>query len=140
MANLKAKQRGWDADRLGRYLGEKHFSERHPDMYTPGEQDKLNLVTEYLRNHGPGPVRHPDTRKLMWLIWHRECGDIAFCMTENPRRASIKSTNVIYPGNWGAPEPDSEMICYSCRERIKKQDLLETPPPRKRLIVSGVTH
>lgn len=114
----------------------------HPEVRPAvTEREMLGIMSDYFRERGPGPVRHPDDRRLLWIIWHRECGDVAFTMTENPRDTTIKSTNVLYPGDWSAPEPNSEMICYSCRERIKKTDLLETPPPRKRLIISpGVIH
>ena len=136
------KRSGWSDFRLKTYELEKYLNEMHPEVRPPvGEQELLGWICDYFRERGPSPVRHPESRQMLWLIWHRECGDIAFLMTENPRDTTIKSSNVLYPGDWGAPEPHSEMICYSCRERIKKTDLLETPPPRKRLITSpGVVH
>lgn len=70
----------------------------------------------------------------VWPIFHRVCGEVAFYTTYHPFKSTIKSgTTLLFDGT--TPEPNSVMRCESCRDAIKKQDLLATQPPRKKLIL-----
>lgn len=71
----------------------------------------------------------------VWLVWHRECRDVAFGMRKDPRTTPINSEDVVL-FNLSRPPYGSEMRCESCGQPIKKHDLLaEQPPPLKKIIV-----
>lgn len=138
------KRSGWSPLRERNYELQKFADSLHPESETFKEvtpPEKLRMITEHLRQRGPSPIRHPETRQLMWLVWHRECGDWAFAMTRNPRDVTVESKYVLLPHeNWQHPQPGSKMICCSCGDYIKKHDLLDAPPPRKKLISIGELH
>ena len=75
------------------------------------------------------------TGSLIWPVFHRECGEVAFFMTKDPRIVKNIRWYQVIDREGKKPEPNSEMICGSCRERIHKLDLLAEPPPRRKLIL-----
>jgi hypothetical protein len=81
-------------------------------------------------------TRYYDRRSgsLMWPVFHRECAEVAFFMTKDPRLVTNIRSFMVFDREGKHPPPNTEMICGSCHERILKTDLLAEPPPRKKII------
>lgn len=75
------------------------------------------------------------TGSLMWPVFHRECGEVAFMMIKDPRLVDNICAHHVRGRNGEQPEPNTDMVCGSCNEGIHPLDLLAEPPPRKKLIL-----